>query len=229
MPLPPDYYQKRRDDIADLVPKSARRVLDVGCAEGVLGPMLFERGAKEVIGIELVPEVAKRARKRLTRVLCGDVSTMRLPKTLGSFECIVLADVLEHVTDPGAVLGRLLPHLAADGMIVASIPNVRHHSVLSMLADGSWTYQDAGIMDRGHLRFFTFKEIKLLFESVGLEIRGLFGRIDPEYEQARAAGEGKAAVDLTFGRVTLRQMTPSEVVELYLSQYVFTAGRRPAA
>jgi 2-polyprenyl-3-methyl-5-hydroxy-6-metoxy-1,4-benzoquinol methylase len=224
----PDYYQQPRHEVAALVPATARRVLDVGCAEGVLGRHLLERGVAEVVGIEQVPEVAIRAGQRLTRVLCGDVSTVELPAGIGTFDCIVFADVLEHLVNPTEVLRRFLPLLAPGGTIVASIPNIRHHAILHMLAEGHWSYQDAGIMDRTHLRFFTLKEIQALFAAEGLEIRTLSANMDPAYEQAKASTEGKAAVDFTCGRVTLKNLLPSEVIELFSIQFLVAAQRQAA-
>ena len=224
----PDYYQQPRYEVAALVPTTARRVLDVGCAEGILGRHLLERGVAEVVGIEQVAEVALRASRRLTRVLCGDVSTVDLPADIGTFDCIVFADVLEHLANPTEALRRFLPLLAPGGTIVASIPNVRHHAILHMLAEGLWTYQDAGIMDRTHLRFFTLKEIQSLFASEGLEIRTLSANMDPAYEQAKASTEGKPAVDFTCGRMTLKNLAPSEIIELFSIQFLVAAQRQAA-
>jgi 2-polyprenyl-3-methyl-5-hydroxy-6-metoxy-1,4-benzoquinol methylase len=229
MTVAAEYYQQPRYEVAALVPSDALRVLDVGCAEGILGQHLLERGAAEVVGIEQVAAVARRAETRLTRVLCGDVATVDLPEDLGRFDCIIFADVLEHLADPVAVLRRFLPLLADGGTIVASIPNVRHHAILHMLAEGHWSYQDSGIMDRTHLRFFTLKEIQALFDGLGLDIKGLSANMDPAYEQAKASAEGKPAIDFTCGRVTLRDLAPTEVVELFSIQYLVAASQRRAA
>jgi 2-polyprenyl-3-methyl-5-hydroxy-6-metoxy-1,4-benzoquinol methylase len=224
----PTYYQQARPEVAALVPTTARRVLDVGCAEGVLGRHLLERGVAEVVGIEQVPEVAIRAGKRLTRVLCGDVSTVDLPPNLGTFDCIVFADVLEHLANPTETLRRFLPLLAPGGTIAASIPNVRHHAIIHMLAEGHWTYHDNGVMDRTHLKFFTLKEIQALFEGEGLEIRTLAANLDPDYEQAKAATAGKPTGDFTCGRFTLRNVTSDEIIELFSIQFLVAAQRRAA-
>lgn len=229
MTATPDYYQQPRHEVAALVPTTARRVLDVGCAEGVLGAYLLTRGVEHMVGIEQVPDVAARAAGRLSRVLCGDVGTVPLPADLGTFDCIIFADVLEHLADPIAVLRRFVPLLGEDGVVVASIPNVRHHAILHMLAEGHWSYQDAGIMDRTHLRFFTLKEIHALFENVGFSITNLSANMDPSYEQAKASTEGKPSVDFTCGRVTIKNLSPSEVVEMFSIQFLVAASHQKAA
>ena len=60
---------------------------------------------------------------------------------------------------------KLYPLLAPGGKILASIPNVMHISVLRNLLNGHWNYEDAGILDKTHLRFFTLNEIQKMFAS----------------------------------------------------------------
>ena len=81
-------------------------------------------------------QVGARARTRLTEVYCGDVETMDLPFAPGSLDCIICADVLEHLRNPYDVLKRFAGLLSESGTIVSSIPNVRHYSILHMLAEG---------------------------------------------------------------------------------------------
>jgi 2-polyprenyl-3-methyl-5-hydroxy-6-metoxy-1,4-benzoquinol methylase len=222
---PDDYYRQARREVAGLVPESAARVLDVGCAEGILGAFLRERGVAHVAGVEYDPEVAQRARTRLSEVVCGDAETAALPFAAGAFDCIIFADVLEHLRDPLAAIRRYTAHLAPGGCLVASIPNVRHYSILSMLADGAWTYQDQGLMDRTHLRFFTLSEIRTLFDAAGFTIEALSVNLDPRYAEVKDPLADKPAVDLTFGRLTLRNLTQQDVAELFVVQYLVRARR----
>ena len=220
-----DYYQQVRHEVLALVPANARRVLDVGCAEGALGAQLLERGVREVFGIEYDPEVGARARQRLTEVYCGDVETMDLPFAPGSLDCIICADVLEHLRNPYDVLKRFAGLLSESGTIVSSIPNVRHYSILHMLAEGLWTYQSQGLMDSTHLRFFTKHEIGSLFDQAGLKVTSLGANIDPAYDEVRQSLPGKPLVDFAFGRVSLKDLRQEEVVELFVIQYLITATK----
>jgi 2-polyprenyl-3-methyl-5-hydroxy-6-metoxy-1,4-benzoquinol methylase len=164
------YYEQSRPELQALIPHGARRVLDVGCGAGALGAALKRRGAVEVIGVEADPEAADAAALILDRVHRGDIESLNLPYPPGTFDCIVLADILEHLRDPWGLLRRIAPLLAPRGQLIASLPNVRHWSVLRGLLDGEWTYLPAGILDRGHLRFFTLKSGRALFEAAGLRI-----------------------------------------------------------
>ena len=220
-----DYYQQVRHEVLTLVPADARRILDVGCAEGMLGAQLLERGASEVFGIEYDPTVGARARTCLTGVYCGDVETMDLPFAPGSLDCIICADVLEHLRNPYDVLKRFAGLLSKSGIIVSSIPNVRHYSILHMLAEGLWTYQSQGLMDSTHLRFFTKHEIGSLFDQAGLKVTSLGANIDPAYDEVRQSLPGKPLVDFAFGRVSLKDLRQDEVVELFVIQYLITATR----
>jgi O-antigen biosynthesis protein len=163
------YYDQARPEVADLVPAECHRALEVGCATGQLGRLLKARG-HHVTGIELVPGVAEAAREHLDRVVMADVETDGFPFEPAAFDCIVFADVLEHLIDPWRVLREAVAVLSPDGRLVASIPNVQNIDVVWRLLRGRWDYRERGITDFGHLRFFTLRTIHGLFEQAGLEI-----------------------------------------------------------
>jgi 2-polyprenyl-3-methyl-5-hydroxy-6-metoxy-1,4-benzoquinol methylase len=154
------------------VPARATRVLDVGCSTGLLGAALRTEG-HVVTGIEVDPALAQEAHSQLDEVIEGDVEVMasegRDPG--GPFDCIVLADVLEHLRNPWAVVRWAEGLLATDGTLVASVPNVRHAETFwSLLVRRRWPYKDVGIFDRTHLRFFARRNLPELFSGTSLEI-----------------------------------------------------------
>jgi SAM-dependent methyltransferase len=164
-----NYYDQLRPEVAALVPPECRRVLEVGCAGGQLGRLLRQRG-HHVTGIELVPEMAQRARRWLDRVVTADVERDGFPFAPASFDALVFADVLEHLVDPWRVLREAVELLSDDGMVVASIPNVQNIDVLRRLFVGRWDYRERGILDFGHLRFFTLNSIRALFAQADLTV-----------------------------------------------------------
>lgn len=170
----PGYYAHKRPEIVAIVEPQGKRVLDIGCAAGAMGAAMLEAGAAEVVGVEVVADAAQRARKQLTATYQLDLETFTsLPYPDGYFDVITFADVLEHVRDPAAVLTKLRRYLRDGGRIVCSIPNVRHESVLfPLLFNGTFEYQDAGILDRTHLRFFTRVEIERLMRDTGFAMVG---------------------------------------------------------
>jgi GT2 family glycosyltransferase/tetratricopeptide (TPR) repeat protein/glycosyltransferase involved in cell wall biosynthesis/2-polyprenyl-3-methyl-5-hydroxy-6-metoxy-1,4-benzoquinol methylase len=165
------YYAFTRPEIQALVRPDSRKILDVGCASGELGYELKKsRPRTEVWGIEIVPEIADKAKRKLDRVLKGNVANIVHALPDNYFSTIIFADVLEHMDDPNDILDNIKSKLAPLGEVIASIPNVRHWSVLKDLIEGKWDYQDAGILDRDHRRFFTKKSIVELFNKAGYSI-----------------------------------------------------------
>jgi SAM-dependent methyltransferase len=163
------YYDQARPEVVDLVPAECQRILEVGCATGQLGRLLKARG-HHVTGVELVPEVAVAARDHLDHVVTADVETDGFPFGPDSFDCIIFGDVLEHLIDPWRVLCEAVAMLSPDGCVIASIPNVQNIDVIWRLLRGRWDYRERGITDFGHLRFFTLRTIRGLFEQAGLEV-----------------------------------------------------------
>ncbi len=167
----PGYYGYSRPDVQQLVNPASRRILDIGCAAGMLGYELKQRLGAEVWGVELSPQAAEQAGKRLDRVLTGTIEEQLPQLPEGYFDTIIMADVLEHLVEPGDLLNALHAKLAVGGEIVVSLPNVRHWSVVKQLLEGRWEYTDAGILDRTHLRFFTCSECQRLLTGAGYVIK----------------------------------------------------------
>lgn len=94
-------------------------------------------------------------------------------QSLGKFDVVILADVLEHLPDPASVLQLTRRVLEQDGIVIASVPNVAHWSVRLDLLFGRFDYQPCGIMDATHLRWFTEKSVRVLFETTGYQIESL--------------------------------------------------------
>jgi len=154
------------------IPGRSRRVLDLGCAAGELGEALKRREPHvEVTGVEMSPVLAASAATRLDRVITGTIEDVMGELPDGYFDCVVFADVLEHLVDPYEVLSLVRHKLDPErGVVVASIPNVRHYKVARMLLlDGDWQYSERGLLDSGHLRFFTLKSTRRMFEWAGYD------------------------------------------------------------
>jgi SAM-dependent methyltransferase len=183
------------------------RVLEFGCASGYMSEALRDRLGASVVGVELDAEAAQLAAVHTERVLVGDAEELDLEAELGGerFDAIVFADVLEHLRDPSALLRRVRQFVAEGGVVIASIPNIAHASVRLALLGGSFRYRNEGLLDVGHLRFFTREGIQDLFESSGYLItQWLRRRIDvdqteipvpasvPEEARAWATGDPEA-------------------------------------
>lgn len=219
------YYCQARRDVEAMIPAGVSRILDIGCGEGALGRVLLEKGAAEVVGIEVNPAAAEVARRRLTQVFCGDVEAIDFPFADEYFDCVVLADVLEHMRYPLSVLKKVRRCLSCSGVVVASIPNIRFVGVIEKLVDGRWEYEDAGILDRTHLRFFTRKEMEFLFRDAGFELERISENLVRDYDSVPKDYSG----DISFGRVVLRDQTQEEIRDLFVLQYLLRARKANSA
>jgi methionine biosynthesis protein MetW len=163
-----DAYESVRTEIVDLVPAAARRVLDLGCSTGWLAAALKERSEVEVVGIEREPAYAALAKERCDRVVVGDVEDV--PSDLGRFDCLVAADVLEHLVDPWSALEAYARLLEPGCRAIVSLPNAAHWTTFAALAAGSWPRRPEGIHDATHLRWFTLRDAVDLCEGAGLRV-----------------------------------------------------------
>jgi 2-polyprenyl-3-methyl-5-hydroxy-6-metoxy-1,4-benzoquinol methylase len=170
-----DYGSAERDEIVSFVPPDVRSVLDVGCAGGGFGLALKRtRPHVTVHGVEPSSTAAALAASRLDRVFEGEFPAA-IPRDAASdgYDCITFLDSLEHMIDPWAAVRAARALLGDHGVIVSSIPNVRHAEVvLPLLIKGRFTYADYGPLDRTHLRFFTRSTACALFTESGFEVVG---------------------------------------------------------
>lgn len=166
-------YIGHRNDILRLVPQRTEKVLDIGCSIGTLGQDIKAKTNAEVIGIELDTDMAEIAKQKIDQVIIGNIENIKLNDYFvhSYFDCIIFADILEHLINPDIVLHRTVPLLSDKGVVIISIPNVRHYStIFSLVVKGSWPYRERGIHDKNHLRFFTLRNIREIIFNSGLEI-----------------------------------------------------------
>lgn len=168
---PSDYFSQYRAEMMKYIPDNAGTILDIGCGDGVFGYGLKKRFNSEVWGIEIIGPCAEKAKERLDRVMVGDIEIDEFDLPKEYFECIICNDVLEHLKDPWSVLRRLKNNLKTNGYLIASIPNVRYYkNIKRLLLSKDWNYESYGILDFGHLRFFTQKSILSMFDECGYSV-----------------------------------------------------------
>jgi methionine biosynthesis protein MetW len=148
-------------------------VLDVGCGAGHLAAHLATTKQSTVIGVEADPAAARAAEAHCTSVIVGDVGapdTLAQARTKGPYDHVICADVLEHLVDPAAALRELAGMVADGGTVVISLPNVVSLKARLRLLRGVWRYEEIGIFDRTHLRFFCLATARELVAGAGLRI-----------------------------------------------------------
>ena len=159
-----DYYGEVRGDILPFVPDGVRDVLEVGCARGLTGELIKQQRGCQVTGVELNPEVAKDAARRLDRVIVGDIEELEID---GPFDAVVATELFEHLNYPETFLENMRRLIRPGGRIVLSVPNVGHYSILEDLMAGRWDYLPIGLLCYTHFRFFTRATLASWLERLG--------------------------------------------------------------
>lgn len=168
----PFYSLSIRNEILDkLAIDTSKKVsiLEIGCACGstLLKLKNLYKDSK-LYGIDIDKssiEIAKNIEGAFVK--SADVESDDVIFEDEQFDLIIALDVLEHLKDPWQLMQKFKKSLKKDGQIIISIPNIMHISIINNLIQGGWDYQDSGILDKTHLRFFTLKTIKEAFESIG--------------------------------------------------------------
>lgn len=165
-------YQGNREELLKFISPQFKKILDVGCSSGNFGALVKSRYPVFVAGVESHPEACREAQKKLDQVIQANVESDQIAFAAEEFDCIIFADILEHLYDPSKIIDSYLRWLAPSGVMIFSIPNIRHISVLGdLLFGGEWKYTESGIMDKTHIRFFTQKSFMRLIEECGLELK----------------------------------------------------------
>lgn len=222
-----DLKYEHRADMGKHLPSGAKVVLDVGCNTGKLGEYLKALGVEKVIGIDATAHAVEVSRQYEDEVHLMDIEIDNPPYPEGYFDVIFYGDVLEHLKYPWEVLSRYRKYLKNDGVIIASIPNAGHFSIVGKLLRGDLHYEDAGILDRTHLRFFTKNSAIRMLEDSGYDVLKIEPNIDYQYGKIL---DNRETVMVT-GKAFLQSMAldADEVVipeDLFAIQYVFVAKKK---
>ena len=230
------YFEHARPEVLKLVPMTAQRVLDIGCGSGRLGESLKQReslGQREslkhrqsvhVTGVEREENIASLARSRLDEVITGNIESDDISFDDHSFDSIICADVLEHLRHPDLLLKRITKWLTPTGTLIASLPNIQHHSVITSLLEGDFTYESAGLLDEDHLRFFTRREIERLFFRTGFDLQSWQVVPGPGHAEWKR-GEKRDQVNIHGLQIN---GLPEEKAERFFAyQYLLTATPAP--
>jgi len=169
----PEYADGDRPPLLKLVPSGISTVLDVGCNQGGFGAALKRRQECEVWGVEPDVSSAKIARQKLDHVI-EDYFHPANPIPDKYFDLITFNDSLEHMPNPASALELAREKLKPNGRIHCCVPNMRHIECIEhLLFSKDWRYQEVGIRDKTHLRFFTAKSIERLFTELNFEVTGV--------------------------------------------------------
>jgi ubiquinone/menaquinone biosynthesis C-methylase UbiE len=213
------YFSIVNAEIVRLIPESPGRILDVGCADGSLAEMIrLNKKPDAIVGIELLKSVAAKAEGKLDEVRVGDAEALLPEIPDSSFDWVILADSLEHMVDPWKTMAEVKRILKPAGRLALSVPNVRNLNViLSLLFRGLWNYDRSGILDKGHLRFFTKSSVQALLHEQGFQILRCFSNPKTRWKKPK----GKTAARLVSWMIG----KPSAYEELITFQWIVEAQK----
>lgn len=190
-------------------------------AGGFLGRELSARGFTELVGLDREPTWTARTKQYYRRHRLVDLEAQEPLADLGEFDFIICSDVLEHLREPLEQLRRLVALLKPGGQVIVSLPNVANWTVRCAMLLGYFEYGDRGLLDRGHLRFFTHRTARAILRDAGLTIHRVYATPIPvsyvlDGQIPTVIGRG---LDRTYYALTVLWKT------LFAYQFVFVATR----
>lgn len=203
-------HERHNPDLLSMIPSKASSLIEVGCSSGALAREYKKsNNGCFYAGIEISEEFSVLASRYCDHVYVMDMNeaSEEFYSKCQKYDCWIFGDSLEHFVNPWNVLEKVRSVMPQNGCVVASIPNVQHWSVLATIASGEFPYQDSGLFDKTHLRWFTRKTIITLFDATGFQIvegisrvfeengRDLFLPILQDLANASGSGDGLSLED----------------------------------
>jgi SAM-dependent methyltransferase len=196
-------------DLLKFIPTSSRRLVEVGCSSGALARE-FKKIAPNC------PGYAELAKRHCDRSLVLDIEKAGDAFWLENADrdCWIFGDALEHLRDPWEILRKIRSRMPSTGVVVACIPNAQHWSLQARLSVGDFRYEESGLLDKTHLRWFTRQTMIELFDQAGFEIREGLPRIfnEPQRDKFLPVIEQMARVAGVDPQVAVSDSLPIQFI-----------------
>ena len=176
-------HDNHNPDLLKLIPVSSRKLVEIGCSAGALAREFKKTNPGcSYFGIDIEPAYLEFAGRYCDKVLSCDIEACddEFYERHRERDCWIFGDTLEHLKDPWRVLKSIRKNLPEDGCVVACIPNAQHWSIVARLAIGGFRYEESGLLDKTHLRWFTRQTIFELFAGAGFAVAEGVARVFDE-------------------------------------------------
>ena len=173
-------HEIHNPDLLSMLPRDSKRLIEVGCSSGALAREYKIINSNCVYtGVEIEFEYAKLAERYCDAVLNLDIEAAddKFYQSRNGEDCWIFGDTLEHLRDPWLILSKIRSVIPTNGCVIACIPNAQNWSIQAVLNAGDFRYEDSGLLDRTHLRWFTRKTIMEMFMSTGFQVSNIIPRI----------------------------------------------------
>lgn len=181
-------HENHNPQLLTLIPTFSKKLIEIGCSSGALA-RAFKLNNVDIdwIGVEIDEQYADLASRYCDKSIVSDIDRWNQAdyEQFSDRDCWVFGDVLEHLKDPWQVVANIRSVIPHNGSVVACIPNAQHWSLLVRFATGNIRYEDQGLLDKTHLRWFSRITTFELFESNGFKVVDGLSRIfyEPEREK----------------------------------------------
>ncbi len=210
------------DSISTGMVPSGTKILDIGCATGYMAEYLQEYKNCTVVGVENNQEQAQLAQKMCSVVFVGSIESPEVQFQIDQyvrkeslFNCVYMSEVIEHLVDPWKILAVLQRWLRRDGCLIITTCNIANWRMRKELMKGKWAYQEYGVLDKTHLRFFTYETFRQMLLDSDYQI------IEEDYKMS----DINIAINLFFYRRSVavsglvRRLLGDRGLQWYKSKY----------
>ena len=181
----PILHEVPNADVLNFIPRNCKRVVEVGSSSGAMAREYKKLYAGcHYTGIEIDREYAALSRRYCDAVLHASIENLddNTFDSLFPSDCWIFADVLEHLVDPWSLMKRIRSRVSGDVSVIACLPNAQHWTIQAKINCGHFVYEDSGLLDRTHLRWFTRLTALDLFQSTGFQVVEWTARIATDLE-----------------------------------------------
>ncbi|BAM07761.1 tetratricopeptide repeat protein [Leptospirillum ferrooxidans] len=222
--------REERSDLLALIPGGARTILEIGCRKGSIGRGIRERFSGITIwGIESNSEQCDLAKPHYDRIFCQNEMDCGAEIPPNSIDVLLLPDILSRIADPSAFLKEYMHCLSESGVVIAAIPNIRYHEVLSGMLSGNFDLGDPGIS--GKSGFFSKKAIASLMSRTGLWVEVVSPALDGRYKQIvfNEKSQSRELMDVDIGPMVVKGQDEEGVRDLFTVEYLLVCRRKVRA